>query len=221
MSPKKLEPYERIMTPAERPSWSAWAPPREVILMARAVLGAVDFDPYSLPVINRAVMAKRFYDRSLLGLDDICAKDWDAPGDRRAFIAPPGTATDTRRVLNKALREYRAGRISQAVIWVSQNETLTRCPWLWDYPVCIPFRRLKPLFWDDDWGEFRNVAPSDWSAVVYLPPSESAVDFHAMLSRFHVSFSAFGRVIFNQFSGETDWEEAYEVYMKKPYNFRI
>jgi hypothetical protein len=219
MSPRRAS-RERVMTPGERPSWSAWAPPREVILMARAVLGAVDLDPFSLPVINRAVMAKRFYDRSLEGVDDICARDWNAPGEGRAFVAPPGTAAEGRRILNKTLREYRAGRIRQALIWISHNENLIRCPWLWDYPVCIPFRRLKPLFWDDDWGEFVDVTPADWSAVVYLPPPDTAVDFHANLSKFHVSFSAFGRVVFNQFSGEGDWEEAYAAYMRKPYDFR-
>lgn len=188
--------------------------------MSRAVLGSVDLDPYSLPVINRAVMAKRFYDRSVLSLDDICAKEWDAPGDRRAFVSPPGTSGEIRRILNKLLREYRAGRISQAVIWIPQNETLTRCPWLWDFPICIPFRRLKPLFWDEDWGEFNTLTPAAWSAVAYLPPSDSAVEFHAHLSRFQVSFSAFGRVVFNQYSGEGDWEEAYAAYMKRPYDFR-
>ncbi len=188
--------------------------------MGRAVLGAVDLDPYSLPILNRAVMAKRFYDRSLESIDDICAKDWSAPGEKRVFLSAPGTAAETRRILNKTLREYRAGHISQALIWIPQNENLTRCPWLWDYPICIPFRRLKPLFWDDDWGEFLDVVPADWSAVAYLPPNGSAVEFHDFLSRFHVSFSAFGRVVFNQFSGEGDWEEAYQVYMNKPYNFR-
>lgn len=188
--------------------------------MARAVLGAVDFDPFSLPVINRAVQAKRFYDRSTMSLDDICAKEWSAPGEGRAFVSPPGTAVEVRRLLNKTLREYRAGNIRQAILWISQNENLTRCPWLWDYPICIPFRRLRPLVWDEDWGEFMDVTPAAWSAVVYLPPAENAVDFHVMLSRFHASFSAFGRVVFNQYSGETDWEDAYAVYMKKAYNFR-
>jgi hypothetical protein len=217
---KKGEEFVPVMTPGQRPSWSAWAPPREIILMARAVLGAVDLDPYSLPIINRAVMAKRFYDRSTMSLDSICAKEWSAPGDKRAFIAAPGTAAETRRLLNKTLREYRAGHISQAVIWIAHNENLTRCPWIWDYPVCIPFRRLKPLYWDDDWGEFLDVVPSDWSAVVYLPPPDTAADFHAHMSRFQVSFSAFGRVVFNQFSGEADWEDAYAVYMKRTYNYR-
>jgi hypothetical protein len=218
---RQRDPDDIKLTPGSRPTWSAWAPPREVILMARAVLGQIDLDPCSLPMINRAVMAKRFYDRSLESFDDIIAKDWAAPGDGRVFIAAPGTAAETRRLLNKTLREYQMGRIKEAIIWISQNENLIRCPWLWDYPICIPFRRLKPMFWDEDWGEFLDVSPSAWSAVVYLPPIASAVDFHAHLSRFHVSFSAFGRVMFNQFSGEGDWEEAYKAYTGKAYNFRV
>lgn len=188
--------------------------------MSRATLGTVDLDPYSLPALNRAVMAKRFYDRSKLSMDDICSKEWSAPGEKRAFVSVAGPAVDTRRLLNKTLLEYRKGNISQALLWIAGNESLVRCPWLWDHPVCIPFRRIKPLFWDESAKEFVSFTPADWSCVVYLPPHESAVDYHTMLSRFHVSFSAFGRVVFNQFSGEGDWEEAYRAYTGKDYNFR-
>lgn len=205
---------------SERPTFSAWSPPKEIILMTKAVFGNIDLDPYSLPAINRAIMAKRYFDRSRMSMDDICAAPWEAPGDRRVFVSAVGNASDTRRLLNKTLMEYQRGNISQAILWIANNESLIRCPWLWDHPVCIPFRRLKPLYWDESLKEFKAFTPADWSAIVYLPPHDTAVDYHLMLSRFHVSFSAFGRVVFNQFSGEGDWEEAYRAYTKRDYNFR-
>lgn len=204
----------------DRPTWGIWAPPKEIILMTKAVFGNVDLDPYSLPVNNRAMMARRIYDRSQLSIDDICAMDWEAPGEKKAFVSIAGPAVPSKRLLNKTLLEYQRGNISQALLWIANNESLTRCPWLWDHPVCIPFRRLKPLYWDSIREEFLSFAPADWSAVVYLPPHGTAVEYHTMLSRFHVSFSAFGRVIFNQFSGEGDWEAAYRAYMRKDYNYR-
>lgn len=192
----------------------------EVIAQTRAVLGRIDLDPYTTPVLNQLVLAARIYDRDTEAFDLVIAKEWEAPDDRRTFVGPPIGAAATRRLLNKTLREYRAGRVSEAILWIGHNESIIRCPWIWDFPVCLPFRRLRPCYYDDELEQFRTVSPSDWSAVVYLPPSDNAALFHARLSRFHVAFSAIGRVVFNQHSGEGDWEEAYKAVMRHPYNYR-
>ena len=139
-------------------------------------------------------------------------------GEKRAFIAPAHGAQWTRRLANKALREYRKGRIDQALLWISHNESLTKLPWMWEYPVCIPFRRLRPCYYDDELETFRQVSPSSWSAVVYLPPTDPQM-FHARVSRFHNTFFPTGPVIFNEMSGQNEWEKAYEVGMKKRYNY--
>jgi hypothetical protein len=196
------------------------APPQELILYARSVLGSIDLDPYSTPLINRLVVAAHIYDRDKEHIDDVIARPWYATGDKRVFVGPPVGAAATRRLINKALREYRAGRINEAILWIGHNEALIRAPWIWDFPVCIPFRRLRPCYYDDDLDRFRPISPSDWSAIVYLPPPTSSVDFHAHLSRFHVAFSAMGRVVFNEYSGEDDWVHAYQAVMKKPYDYR-
>lgn len=196
------------------------APPQDIILPARSVLGAVDLDPYSTPIINRVVMAKRIYDRDEGSIEDMLARDWEAPGDKRVFVGVPIGAGATQRILNKLLREYRAGRVSHAIAWIGHNESIIRMPWLWDFPMCLPYRRLRPSYWDDELERFRNTSPSDWSAVVYLPPANDSYGFHSGLSKFHVAFSPIGRVVFNEYSGEDDWTEAYKVAMKKPYDFR-
>lgn len=196
------------------------APPQDIILPARSVLGAIDFDPYSTPIINRVVMASRIHDRDQENIEDVLACDWNAPGGKRAFVGVPVGAGATRRLLNKLLREYRAGRIAHAIAWIGHNESIIRMPWLWDFPLCMPFRRLRPSYWDDELETFRTVSPSDWSAVLYLPPADDSYAFHAGLSKFHVAFSPIGRVVFNEYSGEDDWAEAYQVTMKQPYNYR-
>lgn len=196
------------------------APPQDIILPARSVLGAVDLDPYSTPTINRVVMAKRIYDRDEGSIEDMLASDWEAPGDKRVFVGVPIGAGATRRILNKLLREYRAGRVSHAIAWIGHNESIIRMPWLWDFPICIPFRRLRPCYWDDELDKFRSVSPSDWSAVLYLPPADDSYGFHSGLSKFHVAFSPIGRVVFNEASGEDDWAEAYKVATGQPYDYR-
>jgi|TARA_X000001036_G_scaffold163327_1_gene155005 hypothetical protein len=195
------------------------APPSSVVQGARSVLGAIDLDPYSTKDINRLVTAARYYDRDEESLDDIIRKQWDVPGEGRVFVGAPAGAGLTRRLLNKTLIEYRAGRISHAVLYIGHNEAIIRSPWLWDFPICFPFRRLRPQWWDDELEVFRGISPADWSAVAYLPPPEPN-QFHTMLSRFHNAFSPVGRVVFNEFSGESDWSDSYKATFGKDYTYR-
>lgn len=204
----------------DRPDRCDLAPPLDVIQAARSTMGAVDLDPYGSAQNNELVIAARYYDRDTEDFNMVIARDWDCPGEGRVFIGPPAGAGATRRLLNKCLREYRAGRIQQAVIWVAHNETLIRAPWVWDFPICIPFRRLRPCYWDDELEEWRTISPSDWSAIVYLPPASPPEAFYTKLSRFHVSFNAIGRIVFDANSGEDEWVRPYEVLTGKPYNYR-
>ncbi len=205
---------------AGRSSGCDLAPPEDVVLGARAVMGAVDLDPYSTKDINRLVMAAKYYNRDKELLEDIVRKDWDARGEKRVLVAPPAGAGATRRLINKTLVEYRKGRINEAILWLAHNETIIKAPWLWDFPICIPFRRLRPVWWDDEVEMFRGVSPSDWSAIIYLPPPEDPMLFQTKLSRFHTVFTRLGRIVFNQFSGEGDWEDSYKVMFKRSYNYR-
>jgi len=194
-------------------------PPPNLVEAAKAVMGAIDFDPFSTTDINRLVTAAHFIDREQHDLDTVVAQDWELPGEKRALIAPPHGAQWSRRLANKTLREYRKGSVEQAVIWVANNETLTKIPWAWDFPVCIPFARLRPCWYDDELETFRTICPSSWSAVVYLPPADPQ-RFHTQLSRFYNTFLTMGSVVFSEDSGHRDWEKAYELGMNKKYNYR-
>ncbi|MBG46164.1 MAG: hypothetical protein CMB76_06555 [Euryarchaeota archaeon] len=195
------------------------APPKDVTLGAKSVMGAIDFDPYSTNQINTLVEAARFYDRELYTLEDIVSKEWDAPLQKRAFIGAPAGAVLTRRLLNKTLKEYRKGNINQAILWLAHNEALIRSPWIWDFPVCIPFKRLRPCWYDDELDVYRTVAPADWSAIFFLPPPSPPALFHSAVSRFNNTFNPVGRIVFNEYSGDSDWEKSYKVANKKPYNY--
>ena len=100
--------------------------------------------PHSTPKINEMVMAAKFNNRLTMTLDDVCSCDWQIRGEKRVFLGPPSMAIISRRLLNKAFREYRAGRVEQLLVVLSHNETMTKCPWIWDYPVCIPFKGFGP-----------------------------------------------------------------------------
>lgn len=203
-----------------RPDRVDLAPPPEVVRAARATLGAIDLDPYSTALINGLVLAGRIYDRDQEDFDAVLARPWDSRGDGRVFIGPPTGAGVSRRLLHKLLAEYRSGRVRQAVVWLGHNETLIRTPWLWDFPMCLPFRRLRPCYFDDELEEWRSVAPSDWSAIVYLPPASPPEAFHTGFSRFAVAFGALGRVVFDSGSGDDDWQRHYQVLTGRAYDFR-
>lgn len=194
-------------------------PPSKLVDASKAVMGAIDFDPFSTKDLNRLVNAARIIDRDKHDLDSVLAMDWTLPGEKRAFVGAPHGAAWSRRLANKTLREYRKGNVEQAVLWIANNETITKIPWAWDFPVCFPFSRLKPTWYDDELEMFRSICPSSWSCVVYLPPVDPQ-GFHTKLSRFQNTFCTIGSVVFNEESGQRDWEKAYELGMKKKYNYR-
>ena len=194
--------------------------PSEVVLSARATMGAIDFDPFATVDGNRLIQAARFYDREENDIDDLTAREWNG---NRTFIAPIGGAQVTRRLLNKLLLEYRSGRVNEAVIWLTHNESLIRLPWLWSFPICMPFRRLRPTWYDDETNLFRTVSPAFWSTVIYMPP---IIDLDAgeqsaeKVMRFYAAFSALGRIVHDTENGSDDWEDAYDVLTGKPFNYR-
>lgn len=197
---------------------SALIPPAAAIGVARCTMGAIDLDAYSCPEANRVVQAARFLDRGD-GLDALLDQDWEPAAPGRLFVGVHSGAAVARTLANKALGEYRAGRISQAVLWLGPNEALPHCPWLWDFPICIPFRRLAPSFWDEELEEPLRVAPSDWSALAYLPPAASGPAFSAALARFHAAAAPYGRVVLDQWSGDSHWPAAYQALLSRPYAY--
>ena len=66
---------------------------------------------------------------------------------------------------------------------------------VWEFPVCIPFRRLPDLLVRRA-GNAPICFTIRLAAVVYIPPADPK-GFHTKLSRFHNSFFNIGAVVFN------------------------
>jgi hypothetical protein len=191
-------------------------PPAAVIDVARATMGAIDLDPFSEAEINHVVQASRYLERTD-DMEVLVGRHWSPGGQQRVLLAIPSGLRRSRALANKLLSEYRAGHISQAILWGGSNELLTACPWIWDFPVCLPFRRLAPQFWDDELERPERVLPADWSAIVYLPPAEPSATFRSAVARFHAAAAPVGRIVLDEWSGESRWQDCYQARMGKPY----
>ena len=205
---KRTEPREEIEL----------LPPQDVVLQARAVMGAIDLDPWSCPDQNLLVQSARYYNRCQEDLDDICSRSWDCRGEKRCFMIAKG-AKDASRLLHKLRREYQQGTVSEAVIWLQHNESLARLPWIWTFPICIPFKRLRPCWRDEEIDQFRTYSPAVWSLVVYMPPTDNPAEYHNKVARFYSAFSTKGRIVICE-DDSNDWEKGYLKSTGHAFNYR-
>lgn len=179
-------------------------PPLEVIEAARCTMGAIDFDPYSTGDVNRVVQAARFLERNA-DLEACATRAWGQAEAKRLLLAVPAGLRLARAMVNRLLQEYRAGRVRQAIVWCGNSEILATCPWLWDFPICLPFRRLAPRYWDDEIEQPVRVSPAGWSPIIYLPPAAPAEAFQRGLAAFSAAAGPYGRVVLDQWSGDNEW----------------
>jgi len=172
-------------------------------------MGGIDFDAWSTPRFNRHVCARRYNNRDELDDDEIISEPWLVPEQGRVVMAVAAGAQTTRKMLGRMLREYRTGNIQQGCAIVSYQEVCRTAPWIWDFPICIPFRRLSYRYWDEELEQLRSVRTAQWSVVVYFPPVELADEYHNGISRFHLAFSPIGRVVLSEYCGDRRWRADY------------
>lgn len=182
-------------------------------------MGGIDLDPYSTAEVNHVVQAARYLDRSP-HIEIAAGRHWSPAGDKRVFLGIPSGVPLGKAMAKKLLNEYRAGHIREAIFWPGSNEVITRCPWIFDFPVCFPFSRLAPQFWDDELEKTIRVAPANWSPLIYLPVAWPSSACQASLSRFHTAASHHGRVVMDRWSGESHWRDSYRSSMKRDYDDR-
>lgn len=181
-------------------------------------MGGIDFDPWSTPRFNRHACARRYIDRSIFDPEEIIRAPWDVPIEGRVLLALAAGAQTTRQMLGRLLKEYRAGVVKQACVSVSHSEICRTVPWIWDFPICMPFRRLSYRYWDDELEQLRSSRTAHWSVVLYFPPVEIAEDYHSGISRFHLAFSPLGRIVFSEYCGDRRWREDYQRNMNREFN---
>ena len=176
-------------------------PTPQLIERAREVMGSIDFDPTSDPVQQVLVDAT-----SVPSLESNPLKEhWHG----NVWVAPKGAVRNSRIWLNKTINEYRNGYINSFVFFTSASEIIRSTPVIWDYPVCIPFKRIKQLRATSN--GFEPVCPSTWNAIVYGPPLDTMMNDIDKVTLFHNKFRDVGRVIYNEYAGDS-WAKDLEYY---------
>lgn len=164
-------------------------------------MGSIDFDPTSDPVQQVLVDAT-----SIPTLESNPLVDhWHG----NVWVAPKGAVRNTRIWLNKTINEYRNGYINSFVFFTSASEILRATPVIWDYPCCIPFRRVRQLRATAK--GFESVCPSTWNVLIYGPPDSETINDIDKIELFYSSFRDIGRVIYNEYAGD-DWHTDLEHY---------
>ena len=182
-------------------------PTPQLINRARQVMGSIDFDPTSDPVQQVLVEATSVPSIEINPLQE----HWHG----NVWVAPKGAVRDCRIWLNKTISEYRQGHIKSFVFFSSASELLRAMPVIWDYPVCIPFKRVKQLRASSK--GFEAVSPSTWNLLVYGPPLDQALSDIDKISLFYNTFRDVGRVIYNEYAGD-GWSKDLEYYQDQKGN---
>ena len=107
-------------------------------------MGSIDFDPTSDPV-----------QQVLVDGVAVPSRNQSVAGTLAATVGlPKGAVRNTRIWLNKTISEYRNGYINSFVFFTSASEIIRATPVIWDYPVCIPFKRVKQLRYINSLNQF-------------------------------------------------------------------
>ena len=176
-------------------------PTPQLIERARSVMGSIDFDPTSDPVQQVLVDA--------VSVPTIEVNPLQEHWHGNVWVAPKGAVRDNRIWLNKTISEYRNGYIKSFVFFSSASELLRAAPVIWDYPVCIPFKRVKQLRATAN--GFESVSPSTWNLLIYGPPVDQTLTDIDKVSLFYNTFRDVGRVIYSEFAGDS-WSKDLEYF---------
>jgi len=176
-------------------------PTPQIIERARKVMGDISYDPTSDPIQQVLVDATSVPSIEVNPLQET----WHG----NVWVSPKGAVRNNRIWLSKTVNEYRQGHISSFVFFSSASELLRASPVIWDYQVCIPYKRVKQLRATPT--GFESVCPSTWNFIVYGPPVEGVISDVDKYSLFESTFRDIGRVILNEHAGSS-WHKDLEHY---------
>jgi len=143
-----------------------WKTPPKIIRPTEAVLRVIDLDPCSPTVPN--IPARKFFTKEINALRRL----WFG----RIFMNPP--YKNCIWWIKKILREYRAGRVTEAIILVAARTETKAFHLLRSFPMCFIKGRLK-------FSGSKNTATFP-SVVIYLGPNTR---------KFHQEFKHLGVVM--------------------------
>ncbi len=140
--------------------------------------GSIDLDPFSCREANMTVRAERFFTAEVDGL----VHTWHG----KLLVNPPwggsGNTSVKRRAIEKLVRSYHAGTVTEAVAVLNANATTTK--WfapLFEFPMCFPAYRI-PHYGPGNAGG----SPNSGTVLIYLGPH---------VHRFAHIFSRFGNIV--------------------------
>lgn len=183
-----------------------WLTPVEYLPYIDALLGDIELDPCSTELANKQFLrAKKIFTYADDGLNT------EQPWSGTTYLFPPtygrcsfrkdrGTWRWSTRAAKKSVipavawfkrleKEWKLRNIPEALFYTTSHEVLRTCPTLWDYPVCIPYKRGELI-------HGKNVNRSTaftWGFFVYLPKSEYGFN---QADSFIEIFSNIGKVIY-------------------------
>ncbi|MAR13927.1 MAG: hypothetical protein CL681_28630 [Blastopirellula sp.] len=164
-------------------------------------MGSIDFDPTSDALQQVLVDATSVPSVEVNALQE----HWQG----NCFVAPKGAVRNTKLWLDKTISEYRNGFINSFVFFTSASEIMRSAPVLFDFPMCIPFKRIKQLRATSK--GFEPVSPSTWNIILYGPPVDTVISDVDKVSLFYNSFRDIGRVTYNEWAGD-NWQRDLEYY---------
>ena len=179
-------------------------PPPQIIERAREVMGGIDFDPTSDPVQQVLVNATSVPSIETNPLQE----HWHG----NVFVAPKGAVRTSRIWLNKTISEYRNHYINSFLFFTNASELMRAAPVIYDYPFCIPFKRVKQLKATSE--GFEPISPSMWNVIVYGPPVETTITSVDRVSLFYSTFRDIGRICFNEYAGDS-WQRDLDYFEEK------
>lgn len=179
-------------------------PPPQIIERAREVMGGIDFDPTSDPVQQVLVNATSVPSIETNPLQE----HWHG----NVFVAPKGAVRTSRIWLNKTISEYRNHYIDSFLFFTNASELMRAAPVIYDYPFCIPFKRVKQLKATSE--GFEPISPSMWNVIVYGPPVETTITSIDRVSLFYNTFRDIGRICFNEYAGDS-WQRDLDYFEEK------
>ena len=155
-----------------------WYTPKAYIEAARECLGEIELDPASSAFANKVVRAKKYFTAKQDGIE----QDWFG----RVFMNPPygkrGKDSLAGLFCNKAIEEFEAGRVKEAIILVNSVHSQEWQRPLWQLPVCLVDHRIQFVSGDGE----ENKNPTFQNAFFYLGSN---------ITKFKKEFAEFGYVL--------------------------
>lgn len=135
--------------------------PLDIIKIARWVMGGIDLDPFSSPAANIRVQATRFYTFD----DDGLSLPWQG----RVWMNHPFSRTMNRRCIEKLVKEYKIGNVTEAcaITFASTSEAWFRP--LLERPQC--YLQPRTNYYRPDGSLKRGVTKG--SVVTYFGKNEA------------------------------------------------